>query len=208
MKNVLLLTGGLYHPFEAAGQILKAAFENTGLYRVDHTENRETLVAGSIVMYDAIVSYVCAGELSPEQETGLVEYVGGGKPYIGLHGATTLRGEHPAYDDMLGGRFVSHPPICELAVSIIDRGHPVTMGMSDFVITDELYILDEFSATQSCVLATATVEGQTHPVAYTKRYGKGNVFYLALGHDERALNHPSFLQMLLNGLGWVLNPMR
>ena len=203
-KKVLLLVGGLYHPFEAGAQILKHALEVTGRYEISIREDRDSVLAANLVGFDAVLSYVCAGELTPEQETGLVEYVKGGRPYVGLHGATTIRGEHPAYDEMLGGRFVTHPPVMEVSVTIADPDHPITRGLSDFSIIDELYILDKFDPTQSHVLAMATLEGKVHPVAYVKSYGKGKVFYLALGHDEQALAHPQFRQMLVQGLAWAL----
>lgn len=203
-KNILLLVGGLYHPFDSGARILKTALEATGHYQVYTSDNRESLLAANLTQFDGVVSYVCAGDLTLEQETGLVEYVHAGGAYIGVHGATTLRGDHPAYDEMLGGRFVSHPPVGEVAVTIVDREHPITQGITDFTITDELYMLDKFDPAQSRILATATHEGQTHPVAYTKACGKGKVFYLALGHDERALEHGDFQKLLRNGIGWAL----
>ncbi|MCP4640861.1 MAG: Gfo/Idh/MocA family oxidoreductase [bacterium] len=40
-------------------------------------------------------------------------------------------------------------------------------------------------------------------MAYTKSYGDGRVFYLALGHDERAFGHPSFQKLALRGVDWA-----
>jgi scyllo-inositol 2-dehydrogenase (NADP+) len=47
-------------------------------------------------------------------------------------------------------------------------------------------------------------KGKPQPMAYTKSYGDGKVFFLALGHDEAALNHPEFRKLLLRGVDWAL----
>jgi len=89
-------------------------------------------------------------------------------------------------------------------VRIVNRDHMITRRLNDFRITDELYLLDRFDATSVDVLATATWRGKDHPVAYTKPYGKGRVFYCALGHDERAFLDRTFQTMTTRALDWAL----
>lgn len=53
-------------------------------------------------------------------------------------------------------------------------------GISDFEVTDEIYISAHEPQLQ--ILATAEWHGKAHPMAWVKRYGKGRVFYTTLGH--------------------------
>ena len=207
-KKVMLLVGGLYHPFEAAAHILTAALEGTGEFSVDVREDRDALKEDSLQGYDAVVSYLCAGEFTPEQESGLVAFVHNGGAYIGVHGATTIRGEHPQYDVLIGGAFDGHGPAEEFSVYIVDAGHCIALDVQDFRLFDELYMLRGFDAGQSHVLAEAEKDGKRHPVAYTKTSGQGRVYYLALGHDERALEHRMFLRLFVQGAKWCVEERR
>ena len=47
----------------------------------------------------------------------------------------------------------------------------------------------------------ASAEG--FPMLYVRERGKGRVHYNALGHDEKALKHPSFRRLVIQGLDWV-----
>ena len=42
------------------------------------------------------------------------------------------------------------------------------------------------------------------PVAWVKKYGKGNVFYSTLGHPDNAWDKPEIQQMYLEAIKWSL----
>ena len=125
--------------------------------------------------------------------------VAGGKGFIAIHGGVATFWNSPAYFAMTGGKFVVHDPNKEFVVSVKKAvtPHPITAGMEDFKIQDELYII-EGDITQWEILARA--EG--HPVLFNKKYGKGRVHNNALGHDERALSNSSFQKLVINGIAW------
>src|SRR5215471_18095783 len=53
----------------------------------------------------------------------------------GSRSRRTVKTEHHA---LLGGRFLTHPPICEFSVDVRDREHPLTRGLgASFEIEDE-----------------------------------------------------------------------
>ena len=104
--------------------------------------------------------------------------------------------------DMVGSRFKGHGPVCEFPVSVTDSGHLLGRRMEEFSITDEFYMLD-YDPSKVHTVLDAQWMGKREPMVYTKKYGKGTVCYIALGHDERAFNHPSFQQIVLRGVGLV-----
>jgi type 1 glutamine amidotransferase len=69
------------------------------------------------------------------------------------------------------------------------------------MITDEQYILDYDPRVN--VLANALYKGKTMPVMWTKPWGKGRVFYLALGHDPKACEQDMFKKLLIRGAQWA-----
>ena len=68
----------------------------------------------------------------------------------------------------------------------------------------EQYLLDADSRIR--VLASALFRGKTWPVAWVKPWGKGKVFYLALGHDAEACANPFFADILKAGVAWAADP--
>lgn len=42
------------------------------------------------------------------------------------------------------------------------------------------------------------------PLAWTRSYGSGRVFYTALGHNEAVWRDPRYRKLLLNGILWSL----
>ena len=85
-----------------------------------------------------------------------------------------------------------------------------------FRINDEIYQISDFKADSSHILlrvdplAVDTKRDGIHPryygwpIAWTRHYGKGRVYYNALGHEEKVWRDPRFQQMLLNGIKWVM----
>lgn len=204
MKKILVLTGGMYHPFEACGHILKQSLEETGRYSVACSTDRDALTAGNLRGVDGVLVYTQGGELTAEQEAGLTGFVAAGGGFVGLHGATASWKPNDGYIAMLGGVFASHGPVCDFDVTIVDRTTPVTESVPDFTVTDELYILDRFDPGAVHLLATAVWEGAVQPILYNKPYGKGRVHYNALGHDERTLEMPLYRQLVIRGLDWAV----
>jgi hypothetical protein len=50
----------------------------------------------------------------------------------------------------------------------------------------------------------ATREDKDYPLSWVKPYGKGRVFYSALGHNTAVYYNPLVLQHWLNGLQYVM----
>ncbi len=68
--------------------------------------------------------------------------------------------------------------------------------------TDELYQRLVPKADVN-VLATAEEAGIEEPMAWTREYAKGRVFYTSLGDSPESWNNEYFLQLLTGGVQWV-----
>jgi type 1 glutamine amidotransferase len=42
------------------------------------------------------------------------------------------------------------------------------------------------------------------PLAWTRSYGQGRVFYTALGHEEAVWRDPRYQRLLLNAIRWSM----
>ncbi len=116
---------------------------------------------------------------------------------------------------MTGGQWVAHPGNDGVRYTVnIDRNnpHPITDGIPDFEVVSEQYYLhtdpgNNVLATTS--FPTSGVEGPhvanpcKMPQVWTKTYGKGRVFYNALGHHRDVLEAPEPRELMRRGFLWA-----
>jgi len=156
--------------------------------------------------YDVVVPCWTMGEMSDKQWVNLDKAVRGGVGIAGVHGGMcdAFRA-NLAYQMMTGGQFVDHPGgLVKYRVQVVDRTHLITAGMENFDYESEQYYMLVNPANR--VLATTAFEydGNTMPVVWTKSWGKGRVFYSALGHSAKELrSYPKVVAMTIRGILWA-----
>ncbi len=166
--------------------------------------------------YDAIVFYDMVKELSPTQQQGLIALLDRGIGVVSLHHNLGGHLDWPEYHQMIAGTWLSSkrtidgrdcgPSTYEhgqqIPVRVVDKDHPITRGLSDFVIHDETYGNTYISPTVH-VLLEADHPKNVAPFAWVSHYGKSRVVYFQAGHDAAAWQHPSFQQVLERSIRWV-----
>jgi len=217
-QRVLLFGGGGCHDFNACCPVIAEYLGSVPGFAVEYVaEDLDVFQAARLAAYDLAVVYHTGGELSAEQRRGLCEWVASGKGFAGVHAAGDSFLNAPEYLAMLGGVFRAHPCIREYIVGLNDPAHPATRDLRgytvkdwekwpvyEFKVTDEQYLLDYDSRVH--LLASTLFRGRLWPVAWVKPWGKGKVFYLALGHDVAACRNPFFRAMLVGGAQWAAEP--
>lgn len=204
-KRALIVQGGWpgHRPAEVAAILADALAEERFAVEVSDTLDRFADPA-ALARFDLIVPHWTMGTIAPPQLQGLLDAVRAGAGLAGLHGGAgdAFRNE-PEYQFMLGGQFVAHPGGDRVTyqVRIADRAHPITAGLSDFWITSEQYYLHVDPAIH--VLATTSFGDVTMPVAWTKRYGAGRVFYCSIGHRPEDVRQPEVLAIVRRGMLWA-----
>jgi predicted dehydrogenase/type 1 glutamine amidotransferase len=198
VKNALLVTGGRHHPFETCAPILAEALKKGN---VCEATIADTKALTRLAKYDLVIMYTCGTKLTPAQEKSLCEFVKGGGGLVGIHSANVIDEGNDGYLEMIGTKFITHGPITEITVNLV-ADHQITERVDSFKITDEFYLCQKRTR-RFQVLADALWQGQKHPMAYVRPYGKGRVFYTGLGHDERAFNHLMFQRLIGKAVRWV-----
>jgi predicted dehydrogenase len=201
-----MLVGGPYHLTDEAGKVLREIIEKWGgRWQLTVTTDLDALASLPASDYAAVIINTTGFDdaLTPAREKGLTTFVKSGRGFVGIHSAICSFRNNPAYVDMINGAFLRHPEFEEFPVNIVDPDHYVTVRMPDFTIADELYLLKEYDPARCHVMAETSYQGKKAPMAYVRPYGKGRVFFLALGHDLRAWRHPEFQRLLMRGLEWT-----
>jgi type 1 glutamine amidotransferase len=203
--NTLVFAGGAIHDWKGCSDTAIDWLSQRDEFEITKVEeDLDALVAPNLDPYDLIVFYYTVGEISDAQKNGLLNHIASGKGYVGIHSAADSFRECPEYRAMVGGHFTTHPRYRDYQVNVVDSEHSITEGLDEFMVTDEQYILDYDHRVH--VLASALWKGDAMPVAWTKSWGNGRVFYLALGHDANACQHEMFGTLLQRGALWAGTP--
>ena len=163
---------------------------------------------------DLIVPHWTMGKISPEQLGPVLRAVQSGVGLAGCHG-----GMCDAFRDstdwhfMTGGQWVAHPGNDGLryTVRITDNAHPITAGIQDFDVASEQYYMHVDPAVKVLATTRFPVADGPHvpngtvemPVLWTKMFGKGKVFYNALGHTAKVIASEPNLTIMRRGFRWA-----
>jgi type 1 glutamine amidotransferase len=159
---------------------------------------------------DVVMFYTVGLGLEPAQAQALQGFVENGGGLVAIHGASASFGNSAVWNRLIGARFAGHAPgLFPLPVEIVDRQHPITAGVADFVVTDEEYCHAFAEGVERHVIARfrerpANSKDPTgnRDVAWTRDVGRGHVFYTALGHDEKSWSNPAWQKMMVQAILW------
>ena len=203
--KTLLFCGGEIHDAKGCGDEIEKILKASGEFEVARIdEDLDAFVAPKLDSYDLLVLYYTIGDLNDAQKNGLLNWIASGRGFVGIHSAADSFKSSPEFIGMIGGVFITHPTYREYQVSVADSAHPITKDLVEFNVTDEQYVTNYDPRVQ--VLAAGLFKGKAMPVAWTKEWGKGRVYYLALGHDPAACRHEVFAKLLTRGALWAATP--
>ena len=220
-KGTLLymtLSSGFHHEsVELSKQIVKEIGEESGAFDVTVTEDVGAFTKENLKNYDAVMFYT-TGELpmTEEEKSAFADFIRSGHGFVGVHSATDTFYTWATYGDIIGGWFNNHPWHQLVTIDVVDpKSKLVSFLGNSFQINDEIYQISDFKAETSHVLLRldpksvdtqkegARVRYYGWPVAWTRTFGKGRVYYNSLGHEDAVWKAPRYQEMLLNGIRWV-----
>ena len=90
----------------------------------------------------------------------------------------------------------------DIPVVIVATNHPVTRGVSDFMLHDEIYWGYRVRADVK-PLITTTHPKSGKPLAWTCTRGKSRVVFLQLGHGKPAFENGNYRKLLAQSIRWT-----
>jgi len=179
----------------------------------------------SLAKYDGVVFLSTTGDLPIPDKDGFLAWIRAGHAFIGVHSASDTFHGWPGYIDMLGGEFQTHH--AQVAVDCLneDPKHPANKSLGpDWPIQqEEIYRFKNYDRARVHELLALDKDPNDKtpghfPLAWCRDYGKGKVFYTALGHREdiwdpdpniKDRKNPAavaeaFQAHLLGGIEWAL----
>ncbi len=177
-------------------------------------DSRSAITAENLKNFDAVWFYT-TGELplSDTQKADLLGFVRSGKGFGGSHSATDTFYRWKEYGALIGGYFDGHPWHTKVKVIVEDKTHPATKHLGDsFIITDEIYqFRGPYSRDKLRILMRLDLtnlkpgkrKDNDNALAWVHQYGKGRVFYTALGHRDEVWRDERFQQHVVGGLRFL-----
>ncbi len=203
MTKALIVYGG-WEGHDPAGiaVFLANLLKQAGIHP-DLTDSFDDLANLQSGDYQLVVPVWTMEHLEPHLLKIMLDAVQGGVGIAGIHGIIDSFRDEAEFHYMLGGQWVTHFEFAVRTYEVAFPGHdtPITRDLSNFEVTTEQYYLLVDPAND--VLATIQVENVRMPVAWTKHYGEGRVFYCSLGHVVDTISHPSAQQLLQRGMIWA-----
>lgn len=199
------------HKWQDSTKLIQAVLEKTGRFDVSISTDKEVFASPSLGEYDVIIlSYGFWQESDPSEKAkaGFLSYLEGGGNVVALHFASSSFQNWEEYGDVLG-RFWKkgtggHGPYGEFTVNIKNTQHPITRGLKDFKIEDELYAkLSGDSEIEVLVSAYSDWSKKVEPLVFVKQYGKGRVVQNVLGHGLDSKQNPSYQKLLCRSVEWA-----
>lgn len=177
--------------------------------------SRKELTAENLRAFDAVFFYTTGTlPISDTQKADLLSFIRSGKGFAGSHCATDTFYGWKEYGELIGGYFDGHPWHEKINVIVEDKKHPATKHLGDsFYITDEIYQFkgpysrDNLRILMRMDMGSVKNQGKRkdgdNALAWVREYGKGRVFYTALGHRDEVWRDARFQDHVVGGLRYV-----
>ena len=213
--KVLIVTGHDVlpaHDWRKTTPKVREILDETGRFDVRVCEDVGIFESSTLGNYDVIVlnfGFWEAPDPSPAAKAGLLKYVESGKGLAAFHFACASYQDWAEYQKLLGRVWKKgvggHGPRGKFMVKIEKKDHPITAGIPDFEMDDELYA--KLSGDEPIeVLATAfsaDFSKKVEPLVFTKSYGKGRVVQQLFGHDTRVQENPNYKIIVARCVEWA-----
>ena len=222
MAENLIISGGIFHPFEETSAALSGLFDRLDIRSTISMDVEDAL--SKLNRYD-LLTVNClrwrmiqaerhepyreewAMELSQAGRNAISEFLARGGGLLGLHTASICFDTWPEWQDLLGATWdwedSFHPVISDITVEVATGAHPIVDGLVDFTLHDEVFH-HLTTAGDAPALLHAELDDGRQPLLWARQVGSGRAVYDALGHGPESLENPSHARILQRAALWAL----
>lgn len=170
--------------------------------------------------FDVAVLFDMYQKIGDKQRQHFVGMLEDGKGLVVLHHAIASRQAWPEYFKIIGAQYYIKPRTPEakkmppppklstyrhdvdIPVIVKDPKHPITAGIRDFTLFDEVYKHYDVAADIHILLGTDHPENEP-TLGWCKTYRNSRVVYLQLGHGPDAYNSSQFRELVARSIRWT-----
>ena len=193
-----------------------------GVFEVTLTQEGSEVTGDKLERYQAVVFFTAINPPGVDIDA-LIAWVRDGGAFIGIHSTANTFQKHSGFGELLGARYDRRPwrtaqaPQTKVRIRVDHRTHPATRHLGEaFELADDIYqfkIFDRAGVTLLLSLDRTSLDLENpkvnhsdtvFPVAWTKTFGRGRVFYTALGDWEPTWKDSRYRTHLIQGILWAM----
>lgn len=208
--NVIVVTGGHNFDRESFFQMFDS-FEGISYTELKHPEANLQLGRIDSKKYDAVVFYDMPKTISEAEKETYHKLLKLGKGLLFLHHSQCSYQDWDDYKSIVGGKYHSEKNTPQTSnyqhdvtftVKISDQKHPVTKGIKDFEIIDEVYGNTEVLPEVTPLLTT------DHPqsskiIGWAHKKENSRIVHIQPGHDKNSWTNPNYQKLVKQAIAFV-----
>lgn len=212
--HILIITGG--HGFKQVPfyQMFDSLGTHISYDKLEQPAANALIASAAVDKYDALVFYDMYNSITASQKQAYQELLKKGKAMLFLHHSLVSYQDWDEFQKIIGGKYYEQATLVNgdtlkssyqhdviIPVKIENPKHPVTRGLKDFEIYDEVY---GHFGTQPNIrpLLSTTHPGSSRYIAWINTYGRTDVLFIQLGHGPEAFKNPNYRKLLKQGIEW------
>jgi len=209
--NVIIVTGG--HDFDRKSFFeMFDSFRNISYTELKHPEANLQLGTIDSKTFDAVVFYDMPKTISEAEKESYHKLMKDGKGLVFLHHSLCSYQQWDEYKTIVGGKYheeqnssasSTYQHDVNFTVHISDPKHPVTRGITDFEILDEVYGNTEVLPEVTSLLTTDHLQS-SKIIGWTLQKENSRIVYIQLGHDKNAWLNPNYQKLVKQAIAYVV----
>jgi type 1 glutamine amidotransferase len=153
--------------------------------------------------------------MTPPQGKAVKQFVEDGGSAFFYHNSSNISLSNEDFRDVEGAIYTGHPPVRPFKVRIVNKNHPITKGVQDFVVTDEQHYVIYDKDARYVFMESENTDGLSYTgsmgdqgpsceAGWAYDYGKGRVCFMAPGHMISVLWNLEYVKLQKNAVKWLL----
>ena len=149
--------------------------------------------------------------MTEDQGAAVRDFVNAGGGFYAMHNCSHISLTSKNYREMMGGAYDGHPPQRPFQVHATANKHPITDGMTPFIVNDEQHYVTYDKDPKYIIMEAENIDGLKFEDKGTKSvagwaydYGKGRVVFTMPGHNIHVMWQPQYLEIQKRSLRWLL----
>jgi len=208
--NILIVTGG--HDFDRQSFFeMFDSFQDISYTELKHPE--ANLLLGTIdpKTFDAVVFYDMPKSISEAEKESYFKLLKLGKGLVFLHHSLCSYQQWNKYRDIVGGKYheekntpqtSTYQHDVTFTVKIASSENPVTKGIKDFEILDEVYGNTEVLPDVTPLLMASHPQS-SKIIGWTHNVENSRIVYIQSGHDKNAWFNPNYQILVKQAIAFV-----
>jgi len=208
--NILIVTGG--HDFDRKSFFeMFDSFQDISYTELKHPEANLDLGRIDPKTFDAVVFYDMPKTISEVEKESYYKLLKAGKGLVFLHHSLCSYQQWDEYKTIVGGKYheeqntpssSTYQHDVNFKVKISDPKHPVTKGITDFEIHDEVYGNTEVLSEVTPLLTTDNPQS-SRIIGWTHQKENSRIVYLEPGHDKNGYFNPNYQKLVRQAIAYV-----